>query len=164
MPSVLESLIARLSKEPDAPPGTIAACARRELAVAALLVEAAHIDRHADHGERAVVARLLREHFRLDEHDAQGLIEQAEARYASSLDDWIFARTVRDSFGKAERVEVLRMLWEVVYSDGRLAAFELELLQRLSTALGIDEDAAESARVQAFASANPDDPEEASEP
>ena len=70
---------------------------------------------------------------------------------------------MRQSFDEAERVEVLRMLWEVVYSDGRLAAFELDLLQRLCTALGIDEEAAEGARVQAFASAYPHDPEQAGE-
>jgi len=70
---------------------------------------------------------------------------------------------VRDGFDENERIEVLRMMWEVVYSDGRLAAFELDLLQRLCTALDIDDDAAESARVLAFASANPFDPEQAGE-
>lgn len=160
---MFETLIRRLSREPSAPPLAHAAFERRQLAVAALLVEAAHIDRHAGPGERGAVARLLREHFGLSEHDAQKLVEQAEERYAASLDDWIFARAVRDGFEPAERVEVLRMLWEVVYSDGRLAAFELDLLQRLCAALGIDDEAAESARVLAFASAYPHDPEQAGE-
>ncbi len=160
---MFESLIRRLSREPGAPPLADAAFERRQLAVAALLVEAAHIDRHAGHDERGAVARLLREHFGLSDDDAHRLVEQAEERYASSLDDWIFARAVRDGFDEAERVEVLRMLWEVVYSDGRLAGFELDLLQRMCTALGIDDEAAESARVLAFASTNPHDPEQAGE-
>jgi len=160
---VFEALITRLSKEPSAPPAAAASSERRELAVAALLVEAAHIDRNAGLDERAAVTRLLRERFALSERDTQELVEQAEARYAQSLDDWIFARAVCESFDYAERVDVLRMLWEVVYSDGRLAAFELALIQRLCTALGIDEDAAEGARAQAFASANPYDPEQAGE-
>jgi uncharacterized tellurite resistance protein B-like protein len=160
---VFDSLIRRLSLEPAAPPVAQAAFERRQLAVAALLVEAAHIDRHAGPDERGAVARLLRGHFGLSERDAQRLVEEAEERYATSLDDWIFARAVRDGFDPAERVEVLRMLWEVVYSDGRLAAFELDLLQRLCAALGIDDEAAEGARVLAFASANPHDPEQAGE-
>jgi len=160
---VFETLIRRLSSEPTAPPVAQAAFERRQLAVAALLVEAAHIDRHAGPDERGAVARLLREHFGLAKRDAQRLVEQAEERYAASLDDWIFARAVREGFEPIERVEVLRMLWEVVYSDGRLAAFELDLLQRLCAALGIDDEAAESARVLAFASANPHDPEQAGE-
>ncbi len=157
--AVFESLIARLSREPSAPPAE-SAFERRQLAVAALLLEASHIDRHSGSDERAVVGRLLRDHFGLPAHDAQRLVEQAEARYAASLHDWIFARAVREGFDEAERVEVLRMLWEVVYSDGRLAAFEVDLLQRLHAALGIPDAAAESARVQAFASTNPDDPDQ----
>ena len=160
---MFERLIVRLSKEPSAPPSAVAARERREIAVAALLVEAAHIDRHAGSSERAVVQRLLRERFGLAEDETRSRVEQAKARYAQNLDDWIFAHTVRQSFDEAERVEVLRMLWEVVYSDGRLAAFELDLLQRLCTALGIDEEAAEGARAQAFASAYPHDPEQAGE-
>ncbi len=160
---MFESLIVRLSKEPTAPPTAAAAGERREVAVAALLVEAAHIDRNAGSSERAAVARLLRERFGLAEDEVHSLVAEAEARYAENLDDWIFAHAVRESFDGAERVEVLRMLWEVVYSDGRLAAFELDLLQRLCTALEIDEEAAEGARVQAFASAYPHDPEQAGE-
>ena len=160
---MFESLIRRLSSEPSAPPALGEAFERRQLAVAALLVEAAHIDRNAGRDERAAVARLLRDHFRLPDHEAKRLVDEAEERYAASLDDWIFARAVRESFDEDERVEVLRMLWEVVYSDGRLAAFELDLLQRLCAALGIDEEDAEGARVQAFASANPHDPEQAGE-
>ncbi len=160
---MFESLIRRLSREPSPPPVAQALFERRQLAVAALLVEAAHIDRNAGADERRAVAALLREHFGLAERDAQCLLEEAEQRYAASLDDWIFARAVRDGFDENERIEVLRMMWEVVYSDGRLAAFELDLLQRLCTALDIDDDAAESARVLAFASANPFDPEQAGE-
>ncbi|MCO5102173.1 MAG: TerB family tellurite resistance protein [Burkholderiaceae bacterium] len=160
---MFETLIRRLSREPSPPPVAQAAFERRQLAVAALLVEAAHIDRHAGDAERRAVAALLREHFGLPEGDAQRLLEQAEERYAASLDDWIFARAVRDGFDEEERLEVLRMIWEVVYSDGRLAAFELDLLQRLCAALGLDDDAAEGARVLAFARANPFDPEQAGE-
>lgn len=160
---MFERLIRRLSRAPSAPPVAEAAFERRQLAVAALLVEAAHIDRHIGRDERDAVARLLREYFGLAAEDVKELIAQAETRYAASLDDWIFAHTVRKCFDRTERLEVLRMLWEVVYSDGRLAAFESNLLQRLCAALGIDDEAGESARVLGFASANPHDPEQAGE-
>lgn len=159
---MFESLITRLTTEPAAPPAE-AAFERRQLAVAALLVEAAFIDRSARPAECAVVSRLLSEYFGLAPKEAEALLAEAKTRYAASLDDWIFARAVREGFGEGERVEVLRMLWEVVYSDGRLASFELDLLQRLSAALGVDEEAAEGARAQAFASANPGDPEQGGE-
>ncbi len=156
---MFDSLVSLLSSEPAAPPRE-SEFQRRQLAVAALLVEATHIDRKASAAERDVVRRLLSGYFGLGDDDSGSLLAQAEARYAASLHDWIFANAVRNGFGDEERVEVLRMLWEVVYSDGRLAAFELDLLQRLSAALGVGEQAAEGARAQAFASANPGDPEQ----
>ncbi|MCO5108469.1 MAG: TerB family tellurite resistance protein [Burkholderiaceae bacterium] len=147
---MLERLIARLSGEPAPPPGDDPA-ARRRLAVAALLVEAVRVDRHADADERDAVVSLLRERFELPDDEAERLVELAETRFASVLDDWIFARAVRQGYDHDERAEILGMLWETVYSDGRLAAFEMDLLQRLTGALEVEPAAAEAARARAFA-------------
>ncbi len=155
---MLERLIARLSGEPPAPPGHDAA-QRRLLAVAALLVEAVHIDRHADADERRAVVSLLRERFDLPEDEAGHLAELAEERYASVLDDWIFARAVRQGYDRDERAGILGMLWEIVYSDGRLAAFEMDLLQRLTDALEVDPLSAETERARAFARIGLSEPE-----
>src|SRR5690606_23882400 len=148
--NMFERLVARLSREPDAPPSADRA-QLRQLAVAALLVEAVHADRHADAGEREAVVSRLREHFDLPVDEAEHLVELAEGRFAAALDDWIFANAVRRGFAHDERVDILGMIWDVVYSDGRLAAFEMNLLQRLSEALDVDPASAEAARARAFA-------------
>ena len=155
---MFERLIARLSRDPVAPPSDDSA-QQRQLAVAALLVEAVHADRHADAQERDAVVSLLRDHFDLPDDEAEHLVELAEGRFAAMLDDWIFADAVRRGFDHDERVEVLGMIWEVVYSDGRLAAFEMDLLQRLSDALGVDPTSAEAARARAFARTGLRDPD-----
>jgi len=155
---MLERLIARLSGQPAPPPGDDPAV-RRRLAVAALLVEALRVDRHADTEERDAVKSLLRERFDLPDDEAEHLVELAEARFASVLDDWIFARAVRQGYDHDERAEILGMLWETVYSDGRLAAFEMDLLQRLTGALEVDPAAAEAARARAFARIGLSEPE-----
>lgn len=155
---MFERLIARLSREPDAPqPGDRAQ--QRRLAVAALLVEAVHADRHADASERDAVVSLLRDHFELPGDEAERLVELAEGRFAAALDDWIFANAVRRGFDHDERVEILGLIWDVVYSDGRLAAFEMNLLQRLSEALDVDPTSAEAARARAFARTGLRDPD-----
>jgi uncharacterized tellurite resistance protein B-like protein len=155
---MLERLIARLSGQPAPPPGDDPAV-RRRLAVAALLVEAVRVDRQADTEERDAVKSLLRERFELPDDEAEHLVELAEARFASVLDDWIFARAVRQGYDHDERAEILGMLWETVYSDGRLAAFEMDLLQRLTGALEVDPAAAEAARARAFARIGLSEPE-----
>ncbi|ODS97644.1 MAG: hypothetical protein ABS56_08625 [Lautropia sp. SCN 69-89] len=155
---MFERLIARLSGEPAEAPGTDLE-GRRQLAVAALLVEAVHVDRHADPEERQAVVSLLRERFDLPGEQAEHLAELAEARFATVLDDWIFARAVRQGFDHDERAGILGMLWETVYSDGRLAAFEMDLLQRLTDALEVEPAAAEAARARAFARIGLSEPE-----
>ncbi|MBZ0133535.1 MAG: TerB family tellurite resistance protein [Rhodocyclaceae bacterium] len=146
----LKSLLQKLSAAPEAPPSPLP-FPRVDLAVAALLLEAAQVDgkRHAE--EHATVLRLIREHFRLPPTETAQLLQLAEGEFAASLDDWVFTQAVRDGFGAADRQKVLEMLWQVVYADGMLARFEEELLDRLAEALDIPPQAADAARERAFA-------------
>ena len=137
------------------PPGTADTVgtpfSRRDVAVVALLIEAAQIDRSSESGEFAVVERIVRERFGLDAAIAEQLIATARRELDASLEDWVFAAAVREGFTVKERAEILERLWEVVYADGRLASFEESLLHRLSRLLRVGETAAETARAQAFA-------------
>lgn len=164
MQAALRRLVSRLQSEPAAPPTDAARFEHCQLAVAALLVEAAHIDRQVSPDERAAIIALLHERFRLSRDEAQALARAAEQHYAATLDDWIFAHTVRQCFDTTARTDVIRMLWEIVYEDGRLANLELELLNRLAIALDVDEETAEQARIEAFAATHPQDPEQVDEP
>ena len=61
---------------------------------------------------------------------------------------------VRDGFDARVRVEIVELLWEVVYADGRLKRLEDSSMRRLAAQLGIDEAEREAARAQAFARLN----------
>ena len=63
----------------------------------------------------------------------------------------MFAAAVREGFTVTERAGILGLLWEVIYTDGRLAAFEESLMHRLARQLRVGEAASEAARAQAFA-------------
>jgi uncharacterized tellurite resistance protein B-like protein len=152
---LLKSLLERLRAAPDAAPTTLP-FPRVELAVAALLLEAAQIDGETRQEERAVVLRLIRERLRLPEAETARLLQIAEGEFSAALDDWVFAEAVRVGFDAAERAKVLEMLWEVVYADGRLARFEDELMHRLRDALDLSPLEADAARERAFARACPD--------
>lgn len=146
----IDSLLRRLQQEPPPPPDELA-FPRKQLAVAALLVEAAQIDGGVLAKERSVVARLVREQFRLPEAEAERLVQIAEGEFVAALDDWVFTEAVRQGFSAEERGEILEMLWEVVYADGGLARFEDELMHRIESALQIEPELAERAREVAFA-------------
>ena len=146
----LKSLLQKLNAAPEAPPSPLP-FSRVDLAVAALLLEAAQVDGKRHEEEYATVLRLIRERFNLPPTETAPLLQLAEGEFAAALDDWVFTQAVREGFAAADRQRVLEMLWQVVYADGKLARFEDELMGRLAEALDIPPQAADEARERAFA-------------
>ena len=143
-----------LRRAPPATNATVGApFARRDIAVVALLTEAAQIDRASSADEFSAVERIVRERFGLDATGAGQLIAAARSQLDASLEDWIFGVAVREGFTPDERADILGLLWEVVYADGQLARFEESLLHRLASQLRVGEAERETARAHAFARA-----------
>lgn len=127
---------------------------RRDIAVVALLIELARIDRRTSREEIATIDRIVRERFAYDADTAADLVAAAQAELDASLVDWIFANAVRVGFAADERAEIVALLWEIVYADGRFAHLEQALLGRLSEELGVGVDDAAAARATAYARAS----------
>lgn len=102
-----------------------------ELALAALLVEAAHSHDHFDERERAVVAGLLERRFDLSVADARALLAAGEREADRSAELFHLTRTVNERLSFEERIELIEMLWEVAYADGVLDPYEDSLLRRV---------------------------------
>ncbi len=102
-----------------------------QLAAAALLVEAAHIDDDFDLRERAVIDRILERHFKLSAAAAGRLVVEAERVSERSTQLFRFTQVINDRYSLEQRIELMEMLWEVVYADGSIDALEDTLLRRL---------------------------------
>ena len=149
---MLTKLLELFDQTPPPTPDTVGApFARRDVAVVALLIEAAQIDGDSTPDELEAMQRIVRERFGLDAAVAAKLFATAQSQLAASLEDWIFADAVREGYTADERAEILGLLWEVVYADGRLVRFEEVLLDRMGSELNVDEAEREAARAQAFA-------------
>jgi uncharacterized tellurite resistance protein B-like protein len=149
---MLERLFALLQETPAAPPDTVGVpFQRRQIAVAALLLELAQSDRRASPEELATIERIVRERFALDAEAAARLIAAAQSELDAALENWVFAKAVREGFDERERVGIVELLWEVVYADGRLARLEASAMRRLTEELAIGKAESEAARAQAFA-------------
>jgi uncharacterized tellurite resistance protein B-like protein len=101
------------------------------IAVAALLVEAAHIDDSFAASERAAIGRLLERRFGLSAASARQLLATAEEVADRSAQLFRFTRIINDRLSAEQRVEVIEMMWEVAYADGDLDALEDTLLRRV---------------------------------
>ena len=127
-----------------------------KLAAAALLVEAACMDGHFDGDERDAVCAAVGAHFGLSESEADTLIEEAEAAHHEATDLHRFTRTINDRYDHGDRLAVMEMLWEVVYADGRLHAYEANLIRRVGGLLHITDRERGEARKRVLARISPD--------
>ncbi|MBV8166297.1 MAG: TerB family tellurite resistance protein [Alphaproteobacteria bacterium] len=110
-----------------------------EVAAAALLVEAARVDGQMLPAERATIVQLLGERFGLDAAGAEALLAHGIAADDQTVQLHRFATLVNRRFTEEERVELIEMLWAVVYADGVLSAYEANLLRRIGGLLYVDD-------------------------
>jgi uncharacterized tellurite resistance protein B-like protein len=122
---------------------------RRQVAVAALLIEASRLDGHYDAVEQGTIVRLLKEALNLPAEHARNLLGLAEARQANTYDDWIFCEAIKRGYVMPERIDIVKHLWEVALVDGQLNRFETEMIDRVAKELELTPDQAAKAKTDA---------------
>jgi uncharacterized tellurite resistance protein B-like protein len=132
----------------DAEPGH--SFADLQVAAAALLVEAAEMDANFDAAERTKILEFVRARFELTEAEAQSLLELAGDEVANATQLYSFTRVVKDNFDHDERVELMEMLWEVVYADGALHDLEASLMRRIAGLIYVPDRESGAARKRAM--------------
>ena len=121
-----------------------------QVAAAALLVEAAQMDADFDAAERRKILDLVRARFELTEAEAESLLELADHEVANASQLYSFTRVVKDNFDHDERVELIEMLWEVVYADGTLHDLEASLMRRIAGLIYVPDRESGAARKRAL--------------
>jgi uncharacterized tellurite resistance protein B-like protein len=119
-----------------------------QLAVAALLIEAARVDGAFGEEERALIARLLERRFGLGSNDAQMLEDAAEQRAERSSQLFGFTRTINQRLPRERKVELIEMLWEVAYADGVLDPLEDTLVRRVGGLIDVSDHDRGAARLR----------------
>jgi uncharacterized tellurite resistance protein B-like protein len=117
-----------------------------EIAVAALLIEAARMDARFDIAERSVIERLLAEKFDLAPDAVADLVQSAEQVVAHSAQYFPFTQQICRNMSPEERVQVIEMLWKVAYSDGTLDPHEDMLLRQIAGLIHVSDQERGSAR------------------
>ena len=143
---IKEALFSGNAKQMDARPQS-----DLKLASAALLVEAAVMDGQFDDAERTTIQALLQNRFELSEAETVELISDAEAAVEESSELYTLTRTIKNEFEHDERVNMIEMLWEVVYADGELDDYEANLVRRLNGLLHVSDRESGEARKRVLA-------------
>lgn len=108
-----------------------------QLAAAALLVHATHIDGTIEKSETQKLHEILCARFDMTSSDATKLIREAEIKEQDSVDLFGFTSVLTRNLDQPGRQKIVEMLWEIVLADGIIHEFENNLVWRASELLGV---------------------------
>lgn len=132
---MLQSLLKKLAGGADEAPLTKD---EGRVAVASLLVIAAHADHDYEEVERAQIERALAQRYGLDAPAAAALRAEGEEAEAAATDIYRFTSLVKKSVPHEERAAVIEAMWRVVLVDGEREKHEDALMRRVTDLLGLD--------------------------
>jgi uncharacterized tellurite resistance protein B-like protein len=107
------------------------------LAAAALLVHATTIDGTISDTERDKLTTIVRERFGLDEEAADELVAAATDAEHEAVDLYRFTSLINRELDDAGRMQIVEMLWQIAYADGRVTEFEDNLIWRAADLLHV---------------------------
>ena len=108
------------------------------LATAAVLLDIAYADGTFTPAEDGNMVEYLRQAFALDDTAAQELIEAASEIRTHTIDYFAITNHIRKQTSLEERIHIVKTMWRMVYSDGRLTDYENYLVRKLADLLGLE--------------------------
>lgn len=120
-------------------------------AATALLVETASMDGHFDQVERDRIRALIETRFEMAPEAAERLLADATEKVKLSTQLLPFTSAIKNGFDHDERVELMEMLWEIVYADGEVHDYEAALMRKIGGLIFVPDQDAGAARKRALA-------------
>lgn len=108
---------------------------RLQLATAALLIEMTRADNVVKPAEQAAVARALQKAFQIDEAETREIIRLAEQEAHDATCYHEFTRLINENFSKAQKIQIVELLWEVAFADEEMEPYEEHLVRKLADLL-----------------------------
>jgi uncharacterized tellurite resistance protein B-like protein len=113
------------------------AVSKLQLATAALLTRVATVHIEMSQARRAKLHAVLRSHFDLDDLATARLLEESAAVDRIAVDLYHFTRQLNQLVNGESHRQLVRMMWEVVYADGRVNELEDNIIWRVADLLGV---------------------------
>jgi uncharacterized tellurite resistance protein B-like protein len=106
-----------------------------QVATAVLLLEVAAADDHVSAAEREQVDALVARLYALSAGAARELSAQAVQLLGDATSLFPFTRLITSECSMEQRVEIVRMLWEVVFVDDAVHTLEEHLVRKVADLL-----------------------------
>lgn len=107
------------------------------IAIAALCIQVMEADGEIHEKERKKVRAMVKEHYQLDDASLDALIVAGEAAESQAIDYFRFTSDIKRHFSEEQRIDLIGMLWEIVYADGKRSEMEDHVIWRIADLLGV---------------------------
>ena len=108
------------------------------LATAAVLLETAYADGTLTQIEGEDVMTFLQRAFELSAEDAKQLVDEATEIRNRTIDHFALTNFIRKNASLERRIDIVKTMWRIVYSDGKLTDYENYLVRKLADLLGLE--------------------------
>jgi uncharacterized tellurite resistance protein B-like protein len=105
------------------------------VAVCAIFVEMARIDERFTPAEMGFILGVIKEKYGLTEEHAEALMAEAEKELDNSVDLWQFAKRINTHYSVEEKLDLINILWKIIFVDGKMDKYENYLVHKLSDLL-----------------------------
>ena len=103
----------------------------KNIAAAALLIEAACIDGKLDSEEQKIINTRLEKYLRISNDEILDLIKEASKVQSESNQIFGFTKEIKNSFSEEQKLDLIEILWDVICSDQIIHIYESNLMSRI---------------------------------
>jgi uncharacterized tellurite resistance protein B-like protein len=123
------------------------------VAACALFVEMARIDEKFTEAEMETILSIVQDRYGLSREHADALVAEADKELDKSVDLWQFARLINENYSIDEKIEIIEILWQMVFVDGKMDRYEHYLMNKLKNLLRLSHDQLIAAKLKVLHSA-----------
>jgi len=138
---MIKRLIIHVVEAISTTPSSEADAATRESALrtatAVLMLDVARADHVFDESEFDRVLELVESHFGLTPEDAAELVNVADEKAEDLISLHDFTQLLHTNLDEREKAQIVKLLWQVAYADGRLDKYEDSLVLKISDLLHV---------------------------
>ena len=110
-----------------------------QIAISTLMIQTAVYDGIFDEQEKSKILELIKKYFNFNEDQKLALFKIAIKVNDDSNDMQQFTRVLNDNLSEEEKLNIIKMLWKIIISDGHIDNYENALIRKISGLLYISD-------------------------
>ena len=107
------------------------------IAVAALCMQVMEADGQIKDSEKKRLRTLLKDQYGLDGKQLDALIAAGQEAESDAVDYYRFTSDLKRHLDTEQRLELIGILWDIVYADGERSEMEDDAIWRIAELLGV---------------------------